>query len=1149
MAKITTPDSLYGNSRDILREAERENEILADIAGEEYESPGDIPKGKYVIEKRLLDAAQKKNELLESIAGGGGGGGGGAAKAIGIDYATDVISLKNKDGETIADSGATLPAYGVSFDPTTGGLTLTKNGTAVSGQTVTIPNYGSPVGVTSSSDMTDHDTIYLYEGTTSGSYTNGHFYYWDGTAWADGGEYAAATVQTDKTLLVENRAADAKATGEAVGELKTQLSDITGNTPIQFSDPTLKQYIVTNGQTVQWDTPSTSVSTNIKWAVIPCNPGDKFTINGKGGSADRLWAFADSSKNILDPRAGIGATGTNLILTAPSDAAYLILNSEIPSSESYTGELILARLNNFTDRNDLVYDFVLSGAGNQLVSERFKLLTGNTYRFTIVDKGMWSGSAPEIRLLLRTYVDGEQHTIFAAYNPNDEYVFTADSDTAELLIKADSGSAVQINVTDITDISILNNNTVVAFYVDGFSAEYVQNTITVRWASLWIRTRSEAFTLNDEAVFVLSTNSPVVVLRDKELVRLNSYQAVRINDVVIVAFRDNNLSGGLLMPYYYTFRDELDYKDDAQLDIYRKGHQLGLVKWTPKATVKAGEGTHTAGVEVIGIPYSSVKECMKYVGIDVSLHTFMTAVNDIHSLLYTEDPAASTSRSDYDITYHGVNCLCYYGTVCSGFVTTAIGTDVQYNSWEFRSFPELFDWLENQDVRNLQVGDILSENGHCRVISKIWRNDDGSLRFAEMDEQAAPIRFVKYIPRDLSNTAKSVNGTWCRYKYLTNTDYKASPFVLLGDEKLYNVGDYVFIDGVSSRTFYRCNQANSDSEFTASRWSVMPTYQAGVNYTFASYNVAYGDSLYRCIVPHTSTSTFDPTKWERISGIFEWAAYPYIYNDDIVTFAGDRAAFRTNDLIYLNYTKGSYTSLQIYKDGVLLQTLTLPSSGYQIDVSSYCSGAGLYKARLTDGTNYSRYTYFEVIDTNVSMTYQDGYAEIDFSSSNGTPFEVQITEISGYPICHKALSPEEVAQGKVIVNPQAGLYTQRYVYWERFSDNYGGDAYARIMFKGEYGNVTNDMIYVDQLTPITGELVYPDTPKYLGTISDETNIILGYNAVGHVYSFSFTAAENGSINIIPAFGEIKWTENLTSIVEGKTYAVTINNGIGSFVAV
>lgn len=351
MAKITTPDSLYGNSRDILREAERENEILADIAGEEYESPGDIPKGKYVIEKRLLDAAQKKNELLETIAEESGGGSG-AAKAIGIDYATDIISLKNKDGDVISGSGATLPAYGVSFDSTTGGLTLTKNGTAVQGQTVTIPNYGSPVGVTSSSDMTDHDTIYLYAGTTSGSYTNGHFYYWDGSAWADGGEYAAATVQTDKTLLVENRAADAKATGEAVGELKTQLDDVNsafidlGYNLVNVVNETLVEGKIINGSN------NVSVNSTNESREIRIAAGKFKKIYIKAGTNNTIFAFLtatigtySSGQSISDIFASGENTrrvithGTSEEFYIPTDCTVISFNIAA-SGNDYTPEFV-----------------------------------------------------------------------------------------------------------------------------------------------------------------------------------------------------------------------------------------------------------------------------------------------------------------------------------------------------------------------------------------------------------------------------------------------------------------------------------------------------------------------------------------------------------------------------------------------------------------------------------------------------------------------------------------------------------------------------------------------------------------------------------------------------------------------------------------
>ena len=47
---------------------------------------------------------------------------------------------------------------------------------------------GGAVVVTEAADMVDHSLIYLYEGTETG-YTAGHFYYYNGTAWVDGGLY------------------------------------------------------------------------------------------------------------------------------------------------------------------------------------------------------------------------------------------------------------------------------------------------------------------------------------------------------------------------------------------------------------------------------------------------------------------------------------------------------------------------------------------------------------------------------------------------------------------------------------------------------------------------------------------------------------------------------------------------------------------------------------------------------------------------------------------------------------------------------------------------------------------------------------------------------------------------------------------------
>ena len=78
---------------------------------------------------------------------------------------------------------------------------------------------GSPLVASTVSAMTDHNKIYVYTGSESG-YTNGNWYYWNGSAWTSGGVYNSVAFETDKTLSVENMAADAKISGLAISELK-----------------------------------------------------------------------------------------------------------------------------------------------------------------------------------------------------------------------------------------------------------------------------------------------------------------------------------------------------------------------------------------------------------------------------------------------------------------------------------------------------------------------------------------------------------------------------------------------------------------------------------------------------------------------------------------------------------------------------------------------------------------------------------------------------------------------------------------------------------------------------------------------------------------------------------------------------------------
>ena len=75
---------------------------------------------------------------------------------------------------------------------------------------------GAPIVVSSVSEMTDTEQIYILS-------TDGMWYYHNGTAWVSGGTYGA--VSTDTTLTQSGSPADAKVVGDEIADLKSDLSE------------------------------------------------------------------------------------------------------------------------------------------------------------------------------------------------------------------------------------------------------------------------------------------------------------------------------------------------------------------------------------------------------------------------------------------------------------------------------------------------------------------------------------------------------------------------------------------------------------------------------------------------------------------------------------------------------------------------------------------------------------------------------------------------------------------------------------------------------------------------------------------------------------------------------------------------------------
>ena len=81
-----------------------------------------------------------------------------------------------------------------------------------------------PMTAATAAEMIDREQIYVYVGDEEG-YQYGHWYFWDGSSWVPGGVYNSIGLQTDKELIAEDVAADAKAVGDELTDLKNALND------------------------------------------------------------------------------------------------------------------------------------------------------------------------------------------------------------------------------------------------------------------------------------------------------------------------------------------------------------------------------------------------------------------------------------------------------------------------------------------------------------------------------------------------------------------------------------------------------------------------------------------------------------------------------------------------------------------------------------------------------------------------------------------------------------------------------------------------------------------------------------------------------------------------------------------------------------
>lgn len=417
----------------------------------------------------------------------------------------------------------------------------------------------------------------------------------------------------------------------------------------------------------------------------------------------------------------------------------------------------------------------------------------------------------------------------------------------------------------------------------------------------------------------------------------------------------------------------IEFSSIEILNAYKRAHQFLDIRWEalspiPKRNSHTGYGIGTHK----GFPYSSVKEYNKFIGFDVSIKTFMTALHNKYSLLYTEDVLKNRSTSAYGIKYQGTNCGAYMGTVCSSFVAYVLGLKIPYATGDYTYLMnnDIFDKIEDQSVNGIKIMDVIWEPGHANIITNIVRNSSNEI----------------------------VGIIWSE---------SVSPFV-------------------------------KSTDMTKEQFTNRLTQKGGIIYRYKKWG---------------EHAEYIPSEFVSVMG----ESTSYQYNDDICTFAGDYACFREGDLIVINYEKKDFSAMEIMKNDEIIATLDLPSdnSNHSINLQDLNLGYGLYKARLAGGNGYSDYTYFEILQADVSYEIEGENQRIYFNSANGTPLYLNLTNRAGNTLIKYAFSPADVANKYAIINAKELLNAFR------GKSSYGSNVYLKVFFQGKYGRVTNHFLKIN----------------------------------------------------------------------------------------
>ena len=622
---------------------------------------------------------------------------------------------------------------------------------------------GSPLTAATTSAMTDTSKIYVYTGTTttvSGvTFTAGNWYYHDGTKWQLGGTYNETALETDTTLKLSGRAADAKVVGDALEDIILDDIVLTG-TDADVEAGEYTAFITVNNL---WSTTSTR-----KCGIYVIPDG---TV--------KVQIDANTSY-----RTGVAFLTTNAHAnnTSPNYASGWEKPVYVPANMSKT----------FVVPNDAKYFYFTKNFDGSIMTPSAltwlsSVIPGIEER---IDKNTSDIADLSDVLSDRTAIDPTYGGFYAFISASN--VWSTGSNRFCGMWRIPDG-ATSVSITANSDLRAGVAFLTTTNHVNGTAPDYVSEWTQRQFVPAGT---TMSFNVPDDAKYLYYDR------------KYNDYiyipEAIVWTKMIDIKDYVNNSLGLHENP-----------PSKTALNIVKRCRQMTEIKWTPAVDLKRfmlvqrkGEipdtasgqnylGTFKAGVEYTGIPYGRVSTTMGDYGYDyatvghyIPFETFVSSVSNPDSMLCKRDVGAVA----------GHRSVCY-ATVCSGLTCYALDVPERPTA----SIAGISGLAAIGKINNngellsddyFKIGDVLNlYDNHTAIITDIIRDSDGVIQYVELsDASTSGLADRNYADGQIGGICRRKGwtreqffapyswGAYTLYRYSGTVTYEPSPYVNIGDE-------------------------------------------------------------------------------------------------------------------------------------------------------------------------------------------------------------------------------------------------------------------------------------------------------------------------------------------------------------------------------